>query len=158
MVALVYGLVIAWMVDRLKHTYAFAMLGIILSFVGNLILLNQDSVSTGVQYFACFLLELVVPSMPVIVVWLSNVRDKHIKVVNWTSRQTRTLQATTKDQLPLPCKLRLATLAASSQATSLSQPKLPSFLLVSAPCWGRLECAPYAVLCSFFFFLLNSGE
>jgi cyanate permease len=56
MVAAVLSLTTAWTADRVKHRYTFTMLGVAVATTGYVILPCQGSVSTGVKYFACFLI------------------------------------------------------------------------------------------------------
>jgi cyanate permease len=75
MVAAVLSLTTAWTADRVKHRYTFAMLGVAVATTGYVILLYQGSASTGVRYFACFLITGGgYMTQPVTWVWLSNVR------------------------------------------------------------------------------------
>lgn len=75
MVAAVLSLTTAWIADKVKHRYTFTILGVAIASTGYVILLCQDSVSTGIQYFACFLITGGgYMTQPVTWVWLSNVR------------------------------------------------------------------------------------
>jgi cyanate permease len=78
MVAAVLSLTTAWAAYRVKHRYTFTMLGVAVATTGYVILLCQGSVSTGVKYFACFLITgggyMI---QPVTWVWLLNVRINH---------------------------------------------------------------------------------
>ncbi|KAF1956727.1 MFS general substrate transporter [Byssothecium circinans] len=79
-VATVTSLITAWLTDRLRHRYAFCMFGLVVASIGYIILLAQDNLSTGVKYFALFL---IVPggfiTQPVAIVWLSNLVSGHYK-------------------------------------------------------------------------------
>lgn len=54
--ATVLALCTAVITDRLRHRYSFCMLGVFVATVGYVILLCQATVSTGVRYFAIFLI------------------------------------------------------------------------------------------------------
>ncbi|RDW74831.1 hypothetical protein BP6252_05973 [Coleophoma cylindrospora] len=74
------GLIAAYFADRLRHRYTFTMLGIVVAAVGYIILFNQDKVSVGVEYFACFLITNGgFISQPVIWTWLNNNVSGHYK-------------------------------------------------------------------------------
>lgn len=70
----------AYLTDRMRHRYAFTMIGVMVATIGYIILLCQRSVSLGVQYFALFL---VVSggyiTQPVTLAWLSNNVSGHYK-------------------------------------------------------------------------------
>lgn len=55
-VATVCALTTAVITDRLKHRFSFCILGVCVAFIGYVMLLCQSSLSTGVQYFAIFLI------------------------------------------------------------------------------------------------------
>ena len=72
-VAAVTCLVSAVLTDRLRHRYAFAMLGVMIASIGYIILLAQRSVSVSVRYFAVYLVMAGgYITQPITLVWLSN--------------------------------------------------------------------------------------
>lgn len=79
-VAAVLCVMTAYLTDRLRHRYAFCMAGVVIASVGYIILLCQQQVSGGIQYFALFL---VVSggyiTQPVTLAWLSNNVSGHYK-------------------------------------------------------------------------------
>jgi cyanate permease len=79
-VATVTALTASWITDRMKHRYAFCMVGLVISSIGYILLLNQNNLSAGVKYFALFL---IVPggyiTQPITLVWLSNLMSGHYK-------------------------------------------------------------------------------
>lgn len=79
-VATALCLAAAWFADRLRHRYAFSILGLVAAIIGYILLLCQNSVSVGVRYFALFL---VVSggyiTQPVVMCWLSNTMSGHYK-------------------------------------------------------------------------------
>lgn len=54
-VATVFCIGVSFAADKLRHRYAFCILGISILTVGYAILLNQDKVVVGVKYFAVYL-------------------------------------------------------------------------------------------------------
>ena len=79
-VAAVTCLISALLTDRLRHRYAFALLGIVITSVGYIILLAQGSVSVGVRYFAVYLVMAGgYITQPITLVWLSNNMGGHHK-------------------------------------------------------------------------------
>ena len=79
-VAAVTCLTTAFLTDRLRHRYAFAMLGVVISSVGYIILLAQRSVSVGIRYFAIYLITAGgYTTQPITLVWLSNNMGGHYK-------------------------------------------------------------------------------
>jgi cyanate permease len=79
-VATVTALCTAWITDRMKHRYTFCMIGLVISSIGYILLLNQQNLSAGVKYFALFL---IVPggyiTQPITLVWLANLMSGHYK-------------------------------------------------------------------------------
>ncbi|KAF2466497.1 MFS general substrate transporter [Lindgomyces ingoldianus] len=79
-VATVTALITAWVTDRARHRYAFCILGLTISSIGYILLLAQKHLSSGVKYFALFL---IVPggyiAQPITLVWLSNLVSGHYK-------------------------------------------------------------------------------
>lgn len=70
----------AYLTDRTRHRYAFTMIGVMVATVGYVILLCQQSVSLGVQYFALFLIVSGgYITQPVTLAWLSNNVSGHYK-------------------------------------------------------------------------------
>jgi len=79
-VSAVMTLSAAWVADRMRHRYAFTMIGLIIAVVGYTMLLNQQALSIGVQYFALFLIMGGgFAAMPIILGWLSNTMSGHYK-------------------------------------------------------------------------------
>ncbi|KAJ4396026.1 hypothetical protein N0V93_000242 [Gnomoniopsis smithogilvyi] len=79
-VAAVLCLMTAYLTDRLRHRYAFCMAGVIIASVGYIILLCQQRVSAGVEYFALFLIVSGgYITQPVTLAWLSNNVSGHYK-------------------------------------------------------------------------------
>ena len=79
-VAAVTCLISALLTDRLRHRYAFAMLGVVIASVGYIILLAQGSVSVSVRYFAVYLVMAGgYTTQPITLVWLSNNMGGHYK-------------------------------------------------------------------------------
>jgi MFS family permease len=79
-VATVTSIIAAWLTDRTRHRYWFCMFGVVVATVGYIMLLAQDKLSSGVKYFALFL---IVPggfiTQPIVLVWLSNLVSGHYK-------------------------------------------------------------------------------
>jgi hypothetical protein len=79
-VATVTAVGAAWITDRLKHRYTFCIIGLVISSVGYILLLNQKHLSAGVKYFALFL---IVPggyiTQPITLVWMANLMSGHYK-------------------------------------------------------------------------------
>ena len=70
----------AFLTDRLRHRYAFAILGVFISSVGYIILLAQRSVCVGVRYLAIYLITAGgYTTQPITLVWLSNNMGGHYK-------------------------------------------------------------------------------
>ena len=79
-VAAVACLISAILTDRLRHRYAFAMLGVVIASIGYIILLAQVYVSVGVRYFAVYLVMAGgYITQPITLVWLSNNMGGHYK-------------------------------------------------------------------------------
>jgi len=79
-VATVVALTVAILTDRLKHRFAFTIIGVVVAVTGYAILLNQQHVSKGVRYFACFLITVgAYTTQPVAIAWLSNTMSGHYK-------------------------------------------------------------------------------
>lgn len=73
-VAAVAALCVAWTTDWCKHRYGFTIAGVVVGFIGYVILLSQRTVSTGVRYMACFFITTGgYMTQPVTWVWLNNV-------------------------------------------------------------------------------------
>jgi hypothetical protein len=70
----------AWLTDRARHRFLFCIAGLVIASIGYILLLAQHHLSTGVKYFALFL---VVPggymAQPITLVWLSNLVSGHYK-------------------------------------------------------------------------------
>ena len=79
-VAAVVALIIAVCTDRLRHRYAFIVLGVVVATIGYVILLTQQGVSVGARYFAVYLVTVGgYIAQPVILVWLNNNMGGHYK-------------------------------------------------------------------------------
>jgi cyanate permease len=73
-VAAVAALIVAWCTDRAQHRYGFTIAGIVVGFIGYVVLLCQNRVATGVKYMACFFITTGgYMTQPVTWVWLNNV-------------------------------------------------------------------------------------
>ncbi len=78
--AFVVTLLVAVCADRLRHRYAFAMLGVLCSTIGYCILLAQKHVAVGVRYMSLFfVLTGSNITIPVVLVWLNNNMGGHQK-------------------------------------------------------------------------------
>lgn len=79
-VATVFSLSAAWITDRVKHRYLFCITGLCVASVGYIMLLAQNGLSSGVKYFALFL---IVPggyiTQPIVLGWMANVVSGHYK-------------------------------------------------------------------------------
>lgn len=79
-VAAVTTICAAWLSDRLRHRFWFCIFGLVVASVGYILLLSGSTLSTGVKYFALFL---IVPggyiTQPIVLVWLSNLMSGHYK-------------------------------------------------------------------------------
>ncbi|RFU35367.1 hypothetical protein B7463_g954, partial [Scytalidium lignicola] len=79
-VAAILAMSMAWLADKLKHRYAFTLLGLGISIIGYTLLLCQENLSVGVKYMACFF---VVGGsnicQPITWVWLNNNVGGHYK-------------------------------------------------------------------------------
>ncbi|KAH8884162.1 MFS general substrate transporter [Thozetella sp. PMI_491] len=79
-VATVACLATAYLTDRLRHRYAFTMIGLVIATVGYIILLTQQHVAVGVRYFALFLtVSGGYITQPVLMTWLANTVSGHYK-------------------------------------------------------------------------------
>lgn len=79
-VATVVCLAAAYLADRLKHRYTFAMCGLAVASVGYSILLGQQHLSVGVKYFALFLVSSGgFITQPITIGWLANNVSGHYK-------------------------------------------------------------------------------
>ncbi|KAI0019852.1 major facilitator superfamily domain-containing protein [Xylariomycetidae sp. FL0641] len=79
-VAALFCLATAWITDRLRHRYAFTILGISIASIGYAILLAQRHVAVGVQYFALFLVVAGgYATQPITLAWLANNVAGHYK-------------------------------------------------------------------------------
>jgi predicted MFS family arabinose efflux permease len=79
-VATVTAIITAYITDRMKHRYLFCIFGLCVASVGYIMLLAQNNLSSGVKYFALFL---IVPggyiTQPITLVWMSNLVSGHYK-------------------------------------------------------------------------------
>ena len=74
------SLIVALCTDRLRHRYAFAMLGVVVATIGYALLLAQDHLTIAVRYFAVYLVTCgTCITQPVIMAWLSNNMGGHYK-------------------------------------------------------------------------------
>ncbi|GAB7363367.1 hypothetical protein MBLNU230_g3647t1 [Neophaeotheca triangularis] len=79
-VATFFSLLTAWLTDRLRHRYSFCIAGICTSTVGYVLLLNQASLSVGVQYFAIFVIVSgCYVCQPITLAWVNNNMGGHYK-------------------------------------------------------------------------------
>lgn len=79
-VAAISTLSVAFISDRVKHRFGFAIAGCLISTVGYIILLNQQSISTGVKYFALYTITAGgFITQPILIGWLSNNISGHYK-------------------------------------------------------------------------------
>ena len=79
-VAAVISLFSAFLSDRLRHRYGFAMLGIIVASTGYIILLAQHAVSVSVRYLAIYLIVAGgYITQPITLTWLANNMGGHYK-------------------------------------------------------------------------------
>lgn len=79
-VAAIVVLIVAVCTDRLRHRYAFTVLGVLVATTGYVILLAQHDVSVGARYFALYLITTGgYIAQPVILVWLNNNMGGHYK-------------------------------------------------------------------------------
>jgi len=79
-VAAVVSLISAFLSDRVRHRYGFAMLGISIATIGYIILLAQHTVSVNVRYFAIYLIVSGgYITQPLTLVWLANNMGGHYK-------------------------------------------------------------------------------
>ncbi len=66
--------------DRLRHRYAFTMIGVLVATAGYVLLLAQKSVPVGVRYFAVYLITTGgYITQPVTLTWLANNMGGHYK-------------------------------------------------------------------------------
>lgn len=79
-VAAVFCLSLCYLSDRVKHRYAFIMFGVLLAFIGYVILLAQRGLPVGAKYFALFtLVSAGYIVQPISVSWLMNNVGGHYK-------------------------------------------------------------------------------
>jgi MFS family permease len=79
-VATICALLTAWVTDKVRHRYAFTLLGVVLASVGYIMLLEQKGLSVGVKYFATFLIVAgTYITQPVCIAWISNCMSGHYK-------------------------------------------------------------------------------
>lgn len=79
-VATVCALITAWATDKVRHRYAFTLLGVVVASVGYLLLLEQKGLNVSVKYFACFLIVAgTYITQPVCIAWISNCMSGHHK-------------------------------------------------------------------------------
>lgn len=79
-VAAIIALATAYLTDRLRHRFAFAMFGICVASIGYIILLLQHSVPVSGRYVAIYLVMAGgYITQPITLVWLSNNMGGHYK-------------------------------------------------------------------------------
>ena len=79
-VATAMTLLVAYLSDRLRHRYAFCILGLCIATIGYVILLCQSSVSVGGKYGAIFLIVSGgYTCQPVAIAWIQNNMAGHYK-------------------------------------------------------------------------------
>ena len=79
-VACAIALITAVCTDRLRHRYAFTMIGVLVATVGYVILLAQKSVHVSVRYFAVYLITSgAYITQPITLTWLANNMGGHYK-------------------------------------------------------------------------------
>lgn len=79
-VATVCCITTAYLTDRMRHRYAFTMVGVTVASIGYILLLCQHTISVGVQYFALFLIVSGgYITQPVTLTWLQNNVSGHYK-------------------------------------------------------------------------------
>lgn len=79
-VACLASIVTAICTDRLRHRYAFIIIGILVSTIGYAILLAQTQVVTGARYFALYMVTAgAYITLPVVLVWVTNNMGGHYK-------------------------------------------------------------------------------
>ena len=78
--AAVISLMVAFCTDKLKHRYAFTMLGVFVATIGYVLLLAQSTLNNGVKYFAVYLITIGgYITQPVVLTWLNNNMAGHWK-------------------------------------------------------------------------------
>lgn len=78
--AFIIAVVTAVCTDRLRHRYAFIMVGILISTIGYVILLTQKQAPVGAKYFALYLVVIgAYVAQPVVLVWVTNNMGGHYK-------------------------------------------------------------------------------
>ena len=79
-VATIISLSAAYISDRVRHRYAFAMFGIVINSIGFIVLLAQRYVPVGGRYLAVYLITAGgYITQPITLVWLSNNMGGHYK-------------------------------------------------------------------------------
>ncbi len=79
-VACVLALLVAYLSDRCRHRYAFAMSGLVIASIGYILLLCQDAISVHVRYLAIYLIiGGGYITQPIVLVWLMNNLSGHYK-------------------------------------------------------------------------------
>ena len=79
-VGAIFCLMTAFLTDKLRHRYSFAMFGVLVCSIGYIILLAQHSVSIGGRYCAVYLIMAGgYITQPITLVWLSNNMGGHYK-------------------------------------------------------------------------------
>ena len=78
--ACIVSLIVAICTDRLRHRYAFTILGVLVATVGYALLLAQDHISVAARYFAVYLITCgTYITQPIVMAWLSNNMGGHYK-------------------------------------------------------------------------------
>lgn len=79
-VACITNLITAVCTDRLRHRYAFTMLGVIIATIGYVLLFAQKSVPVSARYLAVYLITSgAYITQPVTLIWLANNMGGHYK-------------------------------------------------------------------------------
>jgi len=74
------ALLTAYLSDRLRHRYAFTIVGVLVATIGYIMLLRQDLLTMRVKYFALFLVTTgTYITQPITIVWQANNMSGHYK-------------------------------------------------------------------------------
>lgn len=87
-VAAVCCVATAYLADRMRHRYGYAIFGVLVASVGYALLLAQQHVGVGVRYFALFMIMSGgFATQPITMGWLSNLVSGHYKRATATAMQ-----------------------------------------------------------------------
>ena len=79
-VACIVALITGYCTDRLRHRYAFTIIGVLVASIGYIILLAQDGVPVSVRYLAVYLITTGgYITQPIVLAWLNNNMGGHYK-------------------------------------------------------------------------------